>query len=67
MEAVGYCVSTYVGHQSMVSDRVKSFCEVQGNEGDILIVLDKTYDLVKEINEGRCSGASWPKCKLDTE
>jgi len=51
----------------MVSDGVESFCEVQGNEVDIVIVLEKTCDLAQKINEGRCSGASRPKSKLVTE
>ena len=47
----------------MVSDGVESFCEVQGNEVDIVVVLEKTCDWVQKINEGRCR----PKSKLVTK
>ena len=58
MEAIRYGVCAHLGDQGIVSDGVESFCEVQGNEVDIVIVLEKTCDLVQKINEGRCSGAS---------
>ena len=40
----------HLGDKGMVSDGVESFCEVQGNEVDIVIVLEKTCDLVQKIN-----------------
>ena len=40
---------------------------VQSNKVDIFIVLEETCDLVKEVNEGGCSEASWSKCKLVAE
>jgi len=40
----------HLGDKGMVSDGVESFCEVQGNEVDIVIVLKKTCDLVQKIN-----------------
>jgi len=67
LEAIRYGVCAHLGDQGMMSDGVESFCEVQGNEVDIVIVLAKTCDLVQKINEGRCSGASRPKSKLVTE
>jgi len=38
----------------MMSDRVKSRREVQSNKMNIIVMLKKTCDLVKEVNEGRC-------------
>ena len=49
METVPYSVCAYLRDQGMVPDGVKGFCEVQSDEVDIFIVLEKTCDLVQQI------------------
>jgi len=50
VEAIWNGVCAHLGDKGMVSDGVESFCEVQGNEVDIVIVSEKTCDLVQKIN-----------------